>query len=216
MLSVMGDSPLPGDLHQLALVRHTHARRLAVLALEKRDSHALRLALKYAESATRLDSGKVDYWALLGGLYASMGEHALASLMAEDALENVLRLDPTQRKSRLLLARLNLFRGNYHAAIRHLQRLIREKAEPDLLKDIYRAFVGDLSYGKGVRFFRELGRIDSEMAGRRVLLALLLYRQGKTEKALQEVRLVADQDGAADQSLARSLENRWGMEALIK
>ena len=134
---------------KLAAVRFRHARRLSVIALRNSDERYLRLALLYAESSTVLDPKQAEHWALLGSLYAGLGELAIARLQAEQALSRALDINPDLDHSRHLLAKLLLIRGSYHDAARHLQLVNDQQPRPELPGQIAAAYLADRNYQPG-------------------------------------------------------------------
>lgn len=184
----------------------------------KGDENTLAKALGHAEQATVLDPSAAVYWHLLGHIYAKMPEDQMASVMAEDALNKAISLNPGNVASRLLLARLLLGRESYALALDQLEWAARKEARvlnAVLAADMCRAYVVDEQAARGEKFFREMRQQHPERSSLRLGLAIVLHEQGRKDAALTELRaLLADgKADAEDAAHARKLEQAWRGES---
>ena len=184
----------------------------------KGSENTLVKALEHAEQATLLDPSAAVYWHLLGHIYARMPEDQMASVMAEDALNKAISLNPANVASRLLLARLLLGRESYALALDHLEWAARKESKvlnAVLAADMCRAYVVDEQAARGEKFFREMRGQHPELSSLRLGLAILLHEQGRKDVALIELQALL-KDGKADAddaAYARKLEQVWRGES---
>lgn len=182
------------------------------------DENTLIKALEHAEQATLLDPSAAAYWHLLGHVYAQMAEDQMASVMAEEALNKAISLNPENISSRLLLARLLLGRESYALALDHLEWAARKDARllnSLLVADMSRAYVVDEQAARGEGFFREMRQRRPELSSLRLGLAILLHEQGRKAAALDELQgLLGDGKADADDvAHARKLVRAWQGES---
>lgn len=178
------------------------------------NENTLMQALEHAEQATQLDPSAAVYWHLLGHIYAQMPADQMASVLAEDALNKAIRLNPGNAASRLLLARLLLGRESYALALDQLESVTRQDAKkltPLLVADMCRAYVVDEQARRGEAFFREARQQRPELSALRLGLAILLHEQGRTQAGLTELQgLLADPQASPDDvAYARQLAQAW-------
>lgn len=208
-----------GDGREQAFRHFTQGTEL-MEAIEqgKGNENSLVKALEHAEQATLLDPSAAVYWHLLGHVYAQMSEDQMASVMAEDALNKAIILNPANVASRLLLARLLLGREAYALALDQLEWAARKEAKvlnAVLAADMCRAYVVDEQAARGEKFFREMRQQHPERSSLRLGLAIVLHEQGRKDAALTELRALLE-DGKADAddaAHARKLEQAWRGES---
>lgn len=211
-----GASPASMEARREQAFRHFTQGMELMEGIEKGkgDGNTLAQALEHAEQATRLDPSAAAYWHLLGYVYSHLQEDQLASVLAEDALNQSIKLNPANVSSRLLLARLLLGRESYSLALDQLEWVIRKEARTlnaVLAADLCRAYVVDEQATRGEAFFREMRQRRPELSALRLGHAILLHEAGRRQVALVELReLLADSRAAADDlAYARQLEQAW-------
>lgn len=180
----------------------------------KGNENTLVAALESAEQATVLDPSAAPYWHLLGYVYSQLQDDQLASVLAEDALNKALSINPGNLPSRLLLARLLIGRQAYTPALDQLEWVA--KKDPKVLNslltaDMCRAYVVDAQAARGEVFFREMLKQRPEVSALRLGLAIVLHEQGQKAAALSQIAelLASSQANPDDIEYARQLEKAW-------
>lgn len=188
--------------------------RMEALESGSGDKKTLLEALKYAEKATLIDPSPAPYWHLLGYVYAQFKGDALSSVMAEDALERALAINPDNISSHLLLARLLMERASYAKALDHLESVGRKNPQvlgAALTSDMCRAYLVDSQLKRGEAFFRGILSQRPASSSIRLGLSILLHEQANTEDALKNLSTLLNdgQTTVEDAAYARVLDKAW-------
>jgi tetratricopeptide (TPR) repeat protein len=215
------ENPTQESIEGLAKIRHQYAVILAAKADEAKSPDLYSLAVRYAESATRLSPGVGAYWSLLGSLYTKMDGIPLAELMAEEAFSTAIDLDPADHRARLLLSELFYSQGNYAMSLDQMEMIVSQDsktAEPSLLFVMLNAYLLDHQQDRGIGFFKNLVKTRPWDANPRFLLAILLNEQGETDAAIEELRKVIVRSGVSQENrlYARQLIDSWNPQKVKK
>ena len=205
----------PAETKAAAFLQFTVALE-ALEAFEKtQQSEALAKALEAAEQATQLDASVADYWRTLGYAYslAAKASH-VAAVMAENALEKAIQLDPGETAARMLLARLLIERGSHSRALDNLEAALERKldlAATAVIADMCRAYIIDRQAPRGARFLAALAVKYPKAPAVRLGLAVMLNETGRKAEALPLLERVAADPQAtqADAEHARALLKDW-------
>lgn len=207
--------PEPVDTRTAAFRQFTAALSALETFEKTQQPDALAKGLEAAEEATRLDATVADYWRTLGYAYA-LGAKAshLAGVMAENALEKAIELDPSETAARMLLARLLIERDSHSRALDNLEAALERKgdlAASAVIADMCRAYLIDRQAPRGARFLAALAAKHPKAAAIRLGLAVMLNETGRKAEALPLLeRIAADpQATQADAEHARALLKDW-------
>ncbi|MBN3040639.1 MAG: hypothetical protein JW867_05885 [Candidatus Omnitrophica bacterium] len=207
-------NPTPANRKALANIRARHAVRLSELAKKKADMDPYYLALLYAQSATDLVPDNSDYWFLLGHLYWQMKGNRWSLLMAEDALNKAVTLNPKDDKARLLLGQILFYQDSFAAALEQFETVVTRNvktAVPEVINMMYRAYILDYLPIQGIKFFQNLltSKPDADCA--RLALAILLHQQEKQSVAEKELKKIINRPDVPPEDRDRALKliNQW-------
>lgn len=220
--SVAAPTPQPAPAPANPAETKAAAFRAFTAALEALDAfekahqpEALAKALEAAGQATELDATVADYWRTLGYAY-SLGAKAshVAGVMAENALEKAIQLDPAETAARMLLARLLIERGSHSRALDNLEAALDRRldlAASAVIADLCRAYIIDRQAPRGARFLAALATKYPKAPAVRLGLAVMLNETGRKAEALPLLERVAADPQAtqADAEHARALLKDW-------
>lgn len=207
--------PAPADTRAAAFRQFTTALEALDTFEKSHQPEALGRALEAAGEATQLDATVADYWRTLGYAY-SLGAKAshVAAVMAENALEKAIQIDPGETAARMLLARLLIERGSHSRALDTLEAALERKldlAASAVIADMCRAYIIDRQAPRGARFLAALATKYPKAPAVRLGLAVMLNETGRKAEALPLLEQVAADPQAtqADAEHARTLLKDW-------
>lgn len=207
--------PNPAETRAMAFRQFTTALEALEIFEKTRQPEALAKALEAAEQATQLDAAVPDYWRTLGYAY-SLGAKAshVAAVMAENALEKAIQLNPSETAARMLLAGLLIERGSHSRALDNLEAALERKldlAASAVIADMCRAYIIDRQAPRGARFLAAMAGKYPKAPAVRLGLAMMLNETGRKAEALPLLERVAADPQAtqADAEHARALLKDW-------
>jgi tetratricopeptide (TPR) repeat protein len=208
LLDKIKKDPSPANIYALALTQ---------MATKKKDEDAFRLAFLYAQSATELSSGNADYWSFLGQLYENMGEGALNEIMAEDALQKAVELNPQNDIFRLVLGKFYFRNEIFSSALKQFEMVLSrnpKRLSPSIISAMGSAYLFDSQYSRGVKFFRKLLEDQPEADSARLALAILAHQQKDTLLATGELNKIITRSQASQENrnYALKLLEEWKKE----
>lgn len=164
-----------------------------------------RAALEAALEATGAAPNVADYWRILGYVYSlGASEAQTASVLAEEAFEKAIELDPKNAGSRMLLAGALVKSQSFARALDNLEialELKPELATAAIIADMCRLYIVDELAARGERYFSKFSSIHPKVPAARLGQAVLLAETGRKERALPLAERVAN-DPAADKDSA--------------
>jgi Flp pilus assembly protein TadD len=196
--------PGRSNMEALAALRYQYALNLMKTAAKDNNEDKEKLALVYAKSATELAPKNPDYWSFLGQLYDRIGGgNELTEMMAEDALQKAVELNPGDNKLRLLLGQsLNRHRrfssalGQFETVLKKDPRLV----SPPTIATICTAYILDAQYSRGVIFFKEILEKQSDADSARIALAILVRQQKNSRQAMEELDKIIKRTDASEEN----------------
>jgi len=170
-----------------------------------------RIGMEQAQQATELDPNVADYWRTLGyGYSLGASEVQAAGVLAEEAFDKAIELDPRNATSRLLLAGVLVKRQSFSKALDNLEIALDLKtdlATGALVADMCRIYLADEQGQRGERFFARFVSMNPRVQAARLGQAILLSELGRGADALPLAERVAADPATpkADAEHARTL-----------
>lgn len=202
-----------GDLKALAAIRVRYALALAEESDRTKDHAMFARALLCAEGACSALPQDPQLRMTAARLYMRLPNDLMSLTLAEAHLRKA-----ASNEARLLLAQNLFYQRRFAAAAVEFQAVLDK--QPSLLKPAVAVMLGDCyvvdqAPQKGEAVFRALLQRQPGSPPVRMVLALLLYQQGKLKDALDLVRqLSADKQAPADwRTYATKLGDAWQKEA---
>ena len=199
-LNQINKNPAPQNFQALSMIRMKHALRLSKAADKKGDMDLYILALSYAGSATQLTPDNSECWFLLSVLHWQMKENPWSLMMAEDAAEKAVGLNPENHIARLLFARILYNQQKFSSALDQFETVMSEgrlKIEDERLAGLMgSAYVIDSQVPRGIKFYQKLLNQHPMKESARIALALLLYHENRKTEAEKHLAQIADKKGA--------------------
>ena len=155
-----------------------------------------RAALEAALQATEAGPEVADYWRILGYIYSlGASEAQTASVLAEEAFEKAIELDPKNAGSRMLLAGVLVKSQSFARALDNLEialELKPETATAAIIADMCRIYIVDELAARGERYFAKFVSIHPKVPAARLGQAILLAEMGQKQRALPLAERVAN------------------------
>ncbi|MCX5813813.1 MAG: hypothetical protein NT178_14890 [Proteobacteria bacterium] len=211
--------PSRANIDALAELRYQYALTLTQVAAKKNNEDAYKLAFQYAQSATELSPDNADYWSVLGQLYDTMGDDAIAEIMAEDALQRAVAINPNDVRKRLLLGQFFFRHENYTNALKQFETAL--KIDPKFLSSpliatMCSSYILSAGPARGLNFFREILPTQANPDSVRLAIAILLHEQKNTVQAREELNKIVNRKEASSENreYALMLLEDWKKEGV--
>jgi tetratricopeptide (TPR) repeat protein len=212
--------PARANIDALAELRYQYALSLTAMSIHKSDEDAQRLALVYAKSATDLTPKNPNYWSLLGQIYDRIGKDGgMSRIMAEDAFQKALELNPENNMFRLLLGQSFYRHRNFSSALREFETVLKrdsKRISPPIAATMCSAYIMDSRYSEGVAFFKEMLQKQPDADSARIALAILARQQKNNRLAAEELDKVIKKKDASEENrtYALTLLKEWKNEGV--
>lgn len=213
--------PSEENILTLAILRARYAASLldsfkkenAPPPAEGDSGHPLYTALAYAFSAAELRPDEPDIIFLIAQIYTAFGDNGFTLDLAEEALLQVLELDPYYSEARLALGALQWRERSFSLALDSLERAVSEK--PALLDLNTAAMMGSAYFlenglARGEAFFSSILEKNDRCGAALFSLALVLNggeKPGAAEAMERAVKAFEGDEKMA--SYARSVLEEW-------
>lgn len=214
-LNQINKNPSPQNFQTLSRIRMRHALRLSKAADKKGEMDLYILALSYAGSATQLTPDNTECWFLLSALYWQMKENPWSLMMAEDAAEKAVDLNPEDHVARLLFARILYNQKKFSSALDQFETVMlagKLTIEDEKLVGLMSsAYVIDSQVPRGITFYQQLLNKHPMKESARIALAILLYHNNKKGEAEEHLAQIAGKNNALkhNREYAQTLLNHW-------
>jgi len=214
-LNQIKNNPSPQNFQALSRIRMRHALRLSKAADKKGEIDLYILALSYAGSATQLTPDNPECWFLLSVLHWQMKENPWSLMMAEDAAEKAVDLDPADHVARLLFARILYNQKKFSSALDQFETVMSAGKltieDEKLVGLMSSAYVIDFQVLRGIKFYQRLLNEHPTKESARIALAILLYHDNRKTEAQKHLAQIADQKSARkhNREYAQTLLNHW-------
>ncbi len=215
VLNQIKSNPSPENYQALSRIRMMHALRLSKAADKKGDMDLYILALSYAGSATQLTPDDPEPWFVLSVLHWQMKENPWSLMMAEDAAEKAVELNPADHVARLLFARILYNQKKFSSALDQFETVMsagKVAIEDEKLVGLMgSAYVIDSQVPRGIKFYQLLLNEHPTKESARISLAILLYHINRKTEAEKHLAQVSGQKNGQtyNREFAQTLLNHW-------
>lgn len=208
-------------VNNLAAVRNRIAHHL-MTAETKFSGEGLELAMLYAESATQLSPNEAKYWGTLWQAADTMYRQTNffpASLVAENAIENVVRLKPDDFSAHLSLAKTLLADESWKEALDHFETALKLEPtalSPALINMMNICYLAAPQTQRGVNLYQDLLTKHPKLDYLRFSAAILYKHQQNSMAAEQMVLAVIKRPDVSSENkeYGQRLLQFWNEEML--
>ena len=178
----------PNNLEAHRLLGHIYLRSLGDMQGGSGSDSVLKLAIQQYEEIVKLDPSSVDDHIMLGRLY-----HADSQIKkAEDEEKTAVKLAPDSEEAVTSLAMLYNEEGNTAKAAETLSLVPEASRSAKLYSALGDTYDQQKDYKKAIEAYRHAIELDRDNLDAIRGLAGSLEKDGQTDKALQQYKIIAD------------------------